>query len=281
MNFDLELTATLEKALAEDFGAVGDLTSNLLLEERQAGSATIVSKESGVVAGLEACGAVFRAVDPNLEVEKVISDGTAATPGDHVLNVHGSARSILAAERTALNFLQRLSGIATLTARFVEQISGTRCKILDTRKTAPGLRLLEKYAVTVGGGHNHRFGLYDMILIKENHIRLGGGIEAAVARIRNSLSLEQRQIQIEVETTSLPEVKVALHAGADRIMLDNMTLAEMKVAVEVIDGRCEVEASGGVDLGSVREIAGTGVDYISVGAITHSARAFDFTLLFN
>lgn len=282
MNFDSQVKKIIQLALSEDLGEIGDLTSNLLLVAGGTDSAKVVSKDAGLVAGLQVCEVVFKTVDPAVSVQLLVSDGTAVEPDDAVLNVQGKARSILAAERTALNFLQRLSGIATETSKFVNQVSGTKCKILDTRKTTPGLRTLEKYAVRVGGGYNHRFGLYDMVLLKENHIKAAGGIEVAVEHIRTGLNKSPHEnCLVEVETTSLAEVKQALQAGANRILLDNMTLEEIRAAVDEVDGQAEIEASGGIDLHSVRAIAEAGVDYISVGALTHSAKALDLSLLFN
>jgi nicotinate-nucleotide pyrophosphorylase (carboxylating) len=218
-------------------------------------------------------------VDESLRFEEIREDGDKISPSDIVLTISGSTRSILTAERTALNFLQRLSGIATLTAQFVERIAGAPATILDTRKTTPGLRALEKYAVRVGGGHNHRLGLFDMILIKENHIAAAGGITKAVAIIRGELEARKLPLAVEVETKTLEEVNEALVLKVDRIMLDNMPVPQIREAVKMVSGRAELEVSGGVTLETVRAIAETDVDYISVGALTHSAPALDLSLL--
>lgn len=227
------------------------------------------------MAGLPVAEVTFRKLDPNMAWEAMKADGQKAAPGQAVAELEGSLRAILTGERTALNFLARMSGIATLTARFVAAVAGFPAKILDTRKTAPGLRVLDKYAVRAGGGCNHRFGLDDGVMLKDNHIRAAGGIERAVSRLRRRAS---PTLKIEVEVTSLAEVEEALRAQADIIMLDNMPAAEMKQAVQRVRGRALVEASGGVTLENVREIAAAGVDLISVGALTHSAKALDLSL---
>jgi nicotinate-nucleotide pyrophosphorylase (carboxylating) len=218
-------------------------------------------------------------VDESLRFEEIREDGDKISPSDIVLTISGSTRSILTAERTALNFLQRLSGIATLTAQFVERIAGAPAKILDTRKTTPGLRALEKYAVRVGGGHNHRLGLFDMILIKDNHIAAAGGVTKAVEIIGEKLETRRLPLTVEVETKNLEEVKEALALKVDRILLDNMSLPQIREAVKLAGGQVELEVSGGVTLATIRAIAETGVDYISVGALTHSAPALDLSLL--
>jgi nicotinate-nucleotide pyrophosphorylase (carboxylating) len=222
---------------------------------------------------------VFRRIDPDMDVEVLAGDGTRVSPGDPVMEIEGSAASILTAERVALNFLQRLSGTATITAAYVAAVRGTGAAILDTRKTTPGMRALEKAAVLAGGGRNHRFGLHDMVLIKENHIAAAGGIPAAVARVRehNSTGLE-----VEVEVTTEDQIRDAIAAGVDRILLDNMAPEQLRSAVGLareLDAEVELEASGGVTLHSVREIASCGVDFVSVGALTHSAPALDLSLL--
>lgn len=227
------------------------------------------------MAGLRVAELTFRKLDPKMAWEAMKADGQKAGPGQTLAELEGSLRAILAGERTALNFLERMSGIATLTARFVAAVAGFPAKILDTRKTAPGLRILDKYAVRVGGGFNHRFGLDDGVMLKDNHIRAAGGIERAVSRLRRRTS---PTLKIEVEVGCLAEVEEALRAQADIIMLDNMPAAEMKQAVQRVRGRALLEASGGVTLENVREIAAAGVDLISVGALTHSAKALDLSL---
>lgn len=227
------------------------------------------------MAGLPVAEMVFRELDKNLNWKARKQDGDCLREGETVVELAGRARAILAGERTALNFLQRMSGIATETRRYVEAVAGTKAKILDTRKTAPGLRVLDKYAVRVGGGCNHRFGLYDGVMLKDNHIAVAGGIEQAVRAVRERVPPGQK---IEVEVTSMAQVEEALGAGAEIIMLDNMPPTEMKKAVQLIEGRALVEASGGITLENVREVAASGADWISVGALTHSVKALDMSL---
>ena len=274
-----DIGSLVRTALAEDVGA-GDFSTDWTVPADRRGRAVIRAKAEGVVAGIEVARAVFAEVDAALEVEVAAGDATAVSPGDVVLRLSGPARAILTGERVALNFLQRLSGIATLTQRYVSAVEGTGARILDTRKTTPGLRSLEKAAVRAGGGHNHRFGLFDMVMIKENHIAAAGGITAAVEAVR---AHNDRGLGVEVEVTDLDELLEALAAGVDRVLLDNMTVPELASAVEVVQGhegrRPETEASGGVSLETVRAIAETGVDFISVGALTHSAPALDLSLL--
>lgn len=274
-----ELRALIEIALQEDVGP-GDYTTLWTVAGDREATAEIVARAPGTLAGSRVAEAVFARVDPSLEVELVASDGDRVEPGALVARIRGSARSILTAERVALNFLQRLSGVATLTRAFVEAVEGTGARILDTRKTTPGMRALEKAAVRAGGGENHRYGLHDMVLIKENHIRAAGGITQAVANVRAANDLG---LAIEVEATNLEEVREAVSAGVERVLLDNMPLPVLREAVEIVDrsgGGIETEASGGVSLETVREIASTGVDFISCGALTHSAPALDLSLLF-
>jgi len=267
------LAAIVAGALAEDIGS-GDITTILTTDPETPGRAVIRSNQEGVLAGALAACIVFTTADPSLEVVSSIMDGARVAAGDTIMRIAGRGTSILTAERTALNFLQRMSGIATLTAEFVRLVEGTRAKITDTRKTAPGLRLTDKLAVRAGGGVNHRFGLYDMILIKDNHIAAAGGITAAVARCAGRTGMT-----VEVETKTPDQVAEALRCpGITRIMLDNFTVDSMREAVRMIGGRVEVEASGNVSLANVRAIAGTGVDFISVGALTHSAPALDLSL---
>lgn len=259
-------------ALKEDIGT-GDITSKLVLPNKLKITAHIVAKEKGILAGIDVAKQVFHAVDKTLRFIPFKRDGAKLAPNTVIAAIRGEARSILTAERTALNFLQHLSGIATLTSQFVTAIKATKAKILDTRKTIPGLRILEKHAVKVGGGENHRFGLYDMVLIKSNHIQIAGGITQALNRVKKA---SRKGLRIEIETKDLNEVREALAANAQLIMLDNMPLTEMQKAVRM--GKAKYEASGGITLKNVRKVAQTGVDYISIGAITHSAKALDIAL---
>jgi nicotinate-nucleotide pyrophosphorylase (carboxylating) len=276
------MSDAVERALAEDLGE-GDLTTRAVVPEGARARAVVSQKEPGVLAGLGVARAVFERVDPALEVELLAPQGEWREPGP-VAEVTGAAASILAAERVALNFLGRLSGVATLTARYVRAVEGTGARILDTRKTTPGLRELEKEAVRAGGGVNHRGGLYDAILVKENHAALAGGVgeatrlalEAAPALAR---AAGRGSLMVEVECATLGEVEDAVAAGVTRILLDNMSPDDLRRAVEIAGGRAELEASGGVTLDTVRAVAETGVDYISVGAVTHSAPALDVSLL--
>ena len=265
----------IKVALAEDLGEAGDITSRAILPSSFNCQAEMVSKDIGMIAGIEVAARVFFLMDPGLTISLKVDDGTMVEPGTHLAVIEGSAQSILAAERTALNFLQHMSGIATQTAQFVEKVRAYPVKILDTRKTTPGLRILEKYAVTVGGGFNHRFGLYDAVLIKENHISAVGGVKKAISLARNSSG---EKIKVEVETENVEQVKEALEAGADIIMLDNMSLESIKEAVEVVNKRVVLEASGGVRLHNVEEIAKTGVDLISTSTLTQSALSLDVSL---
>jgi len=267
----------IDAALAEDVGP-GDFTTLWTVPGDRRAEARVVAKGSGVLAGGEVAAEVFRRVDPSLHVSIALADGAPVEPGTVAMTVRGSARSILTAERTALNFMQRLSGVATVTRRYVRAVEGTGARVIDTRKTTPGMRLLEKAAVLAGGGANHRVGLYDMVMIKDNHIAAAGGIAAAVDAVRRR---NDRALRVEVETTSLDEVREALAAGVDRVMFDNMTPETMRAAVELVRAaspRPETEASGGITLESIRGYAETGVDFISVGALTHSAPALDLSL---
>jgi nicotinate-nucleotide pyrophosphorylase (carboxylating) len=264
---------TVARALAEDVGS-GDLTSVTTVPQAARARAVITQKAPGVVFGLDAAEQTFRALDPEVVVQRLTAEGRWRDGGE-VLRIEGDARALLTAERTALNFLQRLSGVATMAARCVRAVDGTGARILDTRKTTPGLRALEKAAVTAGGATNHRAGLYDAILIKENHAALAGGVGEAVRSAR----AHAPGVPLEVECRTLAEVDEALAAGAPRILLDNMSLAELAGAVRHVAGRAELEASGGVRLETLRDTASTGVDFISVGAITHSAPALDLSLV--
>jgi len=269
----LSVSELVRAALAEDIGP-GDVTSRLTVPARVRAEARIVARKSGVLCGIGVAALVFRTVDPRVRFLPRLKDGTRFRRRAELARVSGPAGSILAAERTALNFLQRLSGIATVTRRYVDAVRGTGTVILDTRKTVPGWRALDKYAVRCGGGRNHRCGLYDMILIKDNHIVAAGSIAAALQRCRNA------RIPVAVEVRTLADLREALAAGARRILLDNMPVARMRAAVRLVSGRCRLEASGGVTLANVRQVARTGVDFISVGAITHSAPAADIALDF-
>jgi nicotinate-nucleotide pyrophosphorylase (carboxylating) len=255
----------------------GDLTTDLLIPASVRSTATMIAKADGVIAGLQIAEAVFRKLDPDVEFIAEISDGDKVRKGDLICTIKGAYRALLTGERLALNFLQRMSGIATETAKYVEEVKDFKAVILDTRKTVPGLRLLDKYAVKAGGGTNHRMGLFDLVMIKDNHISVAGGITKAVEAIRPSIPTH---IKIEVETTTLDEVKEALQAGADIIMLDNMVTETMRKAVRIIDGKAKVEASGNMTIERVKEVASTGVDYISIGALTHSVMALDISLKF-
>ena len=274
-----EVESLIDLALQEDLGDFGDITSNFILNSRKDGQAIIIAKQAGVIAGLPIAERVFKKVNSRLKVQSRVGEGAKVEPSEEIVLISGPLSGILTAERTALNFLQRLSGIATLSAEFVRKTAGTKTKILDTRKTTPGFRMLEKYAVRTGGGHNHRFGLYDMVLIKENHIAAAGGITNAVQQIREKMQNRNLDRQIEVEVRSLTEVEEALNLTIDRMMLDNMSLHEIRETVELVQEKVELEVSGGVNLEAVRAIAEAGVDYISVGALTHSAPAFDLSLL--
>ncbi|RMH95898.1 MAG: carboxylating nicotinate-nucleotide diphosphorylase [Calditrichaeota bacterium] len=264
----------IDRALREDVGS-GDVTTEALFSPAERARAYFLAKQAGVIAGLPLAERVFRRLDAGIRFTLLVEEGERVSPHTRLANLEGSCRTILTGERLALNILQHLSGIATLTAAFVEAVAGLPVKILDTRKTHPGLRVFEKYAVAVGGGVNHRMGLYDGVMIKDNHIQLAGSITAAVERIRR---VHGDKFPIEVEAATLPEVEEALRAGADIIMLDNMDVETMRQAVKMIGGRAKTEASGGITLERVRAIAETGVDMISVGALTHSARALDISL---
>jgi len=267
----------VDLALNEDRGT-GDVTTNWTVTARARAEARIVAKESGAIAGLEIARAVFVRVDPRVELEAKVHDGDRVSLGDVVCTLHGPARAVLTGERTALNFLQRLSGIATLTRAYVDEVAGTNARILDTRKTTPGWRTLEKAAVRAGGGANHRYGLHDMVLLKENHIAMAGGIAAALEMVA---SQNRGRIPVEIEVRNLDELEQAIHAGAERVMLDNMTLDEMSGAVErarAAKRPPRLEASGNMTLDRVRAVAETGVDDISVGALTHSAVALDLSM---
>jgi nicotinate-nucleotide pyrophosphorylase (carboxylating) len=271
-----EIDRIIRTALAEDIGW-GDITTRACIAPGSQSRAELVAKEDFILAGIDVAAQVFTAVDAAVSFEKLREDGRSIRRGEVFAWIKGASASLLQGERVALNLLQRMSGIATLTGLFVEAVDGTGARIVDTRKTTPGLRYLEKYAVRAGGGQNHRYALCDGILIKENHIHAAGGVTAAIQRAKVAAP---HTIKVEVETTTMAEVEEALLAGADIILLDNMTLDELRQAVKLVDGRALTEASGGVNLKGVRAIAETGVDLISVGALTHSYRAVDISLLF-
>ncbi len=275
---DSKISRLIEQALFEDIG-FGDLTSESLIPEEQQSRAILLAKENGILSGIELVKIIFSTVDGAVTCEADYADGAMFSAGSVIAEINGPTRSILLGERVALNFLQRMSGIATLTHKFIHAVAGTKAKITDTRKTVPGLRMLDKQAVLDGGGVNHRFGLDQMILIKDNHIAAAGSISNAIKKCKAHLSGNNIDVKIEVETTSLEQVKDALAiGGVDRIMLDNFSLDAMREAVQCINHNVEVEASGGVNLQTVRAIAETGVDFISVGALTHSPRALDISL---
>lgn len=273
---DLEINAArvlIDLALAEDV-AGGDITTDNLIPASSRRKAKMIAKADGVVAGLEVAEMVFRSLDKELIWDVKIIDGASVSKGDVIVEFEGTYRSLLTGERTALNFLQRMSGIATMSKMYADAVKDYKTEILDTRKTLPGFRLLDKYAVKTGGSSNHRIGLYDMVMIKDNHIEVAGGITQAVNEIRPRISTG---IKIEVETCTLEQVQEAIEVGADIIMLDNMDNETMKKAVEMIAGRAKVEASGNMTLERLREVASTGVDYISIGALTHSVQALDIS----
>jgi nicotinate-nucleotide pyrophosphorylase (carboxylating) len=272
--YELQYLPLVKAALLEDMRS-GDVTTDALIPEGTPATATMNFREAGVLCGIDLARVAFEELDCLANIELLAQDGASIEAGTGVLRVEGEARAVLTAERVALNFVQRLSGVATLTQRFVRAVEGTRAQIVDTRKTTPGLRLLEKYAVRCGGGGNHRFALDDLILIKDNHVALCGGIAEAVRRARE---YSGHAVKIEVECDTLEQVTQAADAGADIILLDNMTPDELKNAVQRIDGRAVSEASGGVNMNTVRAIAESGVDIISIGALTHSARALDIGL---
>lgn len=260
-------------AYAEDIGD-GDITTNNLIDPEETKTARFVAKEAGVIAGLPVAEMVFRKFDKNLEWNALKPDGSEVVPGDIIAEFKGNYRALLTGERKALNFLQRLSGIASYAHLCMKEIEGTKVEILDTRKTLPGYRYLDKYAVRMGGASNHRFGLYDMVMIKDNHIQVAGGITNAVNAIRKRIP---KSIKIEVETTTIEQVKEALAADVDIIMLDNMSTDQMKECVKIIDRRSKIEASGNMTIKRIQKVAHTGVDYISIGALTHSVKALDIS----
>ncbi len=271
--FPEEAIACLKRALAEDIGS-GDATTNSIVSADATLTAQIIAKQEGVVAGLDIAEKVFLLLDERVSFKSHVIEGSTVTHGAILADLSGPARALLTGERTALNFLGRMSGIATLTRQFVDAVAGTRAKILDTRKTAPGLRLIDKLAVRRGGGQNHRTGLFDLILIKDNHIDFAGSLAQAVQRARDAGT----QLEIEVEARTIADVKDLMDLGVERILLDNMPVEVMREAVALCSGRASLEASGNVTLETVRAIAETGVDYISAGALTHSPKVFDVSL---
>ena len=282
MSLDMEkVRALVRLALKEDIGK-GDITSKLTVPKPAQALALIMAKEDAVIAGLPVAKLVYEIVDPALAFDGLLQDGSRVEYGDILVKIQGSARSILAGERVALNFLQHLSGVATLTAKYVEQVQGTSAKILDTRKTLPGFRVLDKYAVRMGGGTNHRMGLYDMVLIKSNHVELAGGIGNAIRKIKRS---NGKGTKVVAEVRNLNEATEALFASPDRLLLDNMSLDKIRDVVALVETsnrarevKTDLEVSGGINLDNVRAIAQTGVNFVSVGALTHSARAVDLSL---
>jgi len=268
----------IELALKEDIGD-GDHSALSTIPADARGAARLLVKADGVLAGMDLARFIIQRFDPDLNMRPFMEDGARVNVGDVAFTLMGPARSILTIERLVLNFMQRMSGIATQTHRYVEAVEGTGCKVLDTRKTTPGMRALEKWAVRIGGGHNHRNGLYDMIMIKDNHADFAGGIPKAIAAAHAYLTMKGMDLPIEVETRNMKEVEqVLLTGGVQRIMLDNFTPEQLKVAVDRIGGRYETEASGGINLSSIRSFAVTGVDMISVGALTHSVTSLDLSL---
>lgn len=263
-------------ALAEDLGETGDVTSQAVLPETQKIRGRIIAKQAGTIAGVPLVVGTYDRIDPELHFLQHVDEGERVEPGTVICEIFGNGRSVLAGERIALNFLQRLSGIATLTAAYVEAVAGTECIILDTRKTTPGMRQLEKYAVSMGGGHNHRMGLYDEVLVKDNHIDAAGSVTAAVQAVLASPAA--RDLPIVVEVRTLDELAEALRLPVTRVLLDNMNEAQLRAAVTLSDGRVPLEASGNMTLDRVRVVAETGVQYISVGALTHSAPALDLSM---
>ena len=265
----------IEVALHEDLGLAGDITGNAVLGADETMSSSITARQAGTIAGLPLALATFKALDPQINLKKKMSDGDKVKPGDVVLIIKGNSRAILAAERVALNYLCHLSGVASLTQKFVQQTSGTNAAICCTRKTLPGLRAFQKYAVRAGGGQNHRYGLDQALLIKDNHIASAGGIKQALEQVKK---LASHMVRIEIEVDTLAQLKTVMNYKVDAVLLDNMEPAQLEKAVALVDGRAITEASGGVNLQTVKEIAQSGVDLISVGALTHSAPVFDLGL---
>jgi nicotinate-nucleotide pyrophosphorylase (carboxylating) len=265
----------VRNALIEDLGLAGDITSTAVIPAEHRSRLALVSRSTGAIAGLDAAELAFQLVDPVVSMIRHIQDGSAVKPGDVIATIEGPSRALLTAERTALNFLGHLSGIATVTCGLVEAISGTKASVVCTRKTTPGLRALEKYAVRAGGGMNHRFALHDAVLIKDNHLAIAGGIDEAIRRARESVG---HLVKIEVEVDTLDQLREAMETGVDAVLLDNMTPAQLRTSVEFVAGRAITEASGNINPTTAAEIAASGVDLISVGWITHSAPVLDIGL---
>lgn len=273
------INSLIKVSLEEDLDESGDVTSDAILHDKQYGSAKIIARQNGIFCGGFVIKMVYDYIDSLLKVNLMVNEGDLLTKNQDVIIITGSIKNILIGERTALNFLARMSGISTLTHNFKKELEGSLIQILDTRKTLPGWRYIDKYAVVVGGGRNHRIGLFDMVLIKENHIAAAGSITNAVTLCRKYLKEKKLKLMIEVETRNLQEVKEALNLGVDRIMLDNMDLDQIKEAVELVNKKVEVEISGGVTYSNIKSYYNTGVDFISIGQLTHSAHAFDYSLL--
>lgn len=272
------INSLLELAFAEDIGD-GDHTTLCSIPASEVGSSKLLIKEEGILAGVDVAKDVFHKFDPELKVEVFIEDGAHVKPGDVAFVVTGKVQSLLQTERLVLNLMQRMSGIATITNKYVKLLEGTKTKVLDTRKTTPGLRMLEKQAVKIGGGENHRIGLFDMILLKDNHVDFAGGIKNAITRAKQYLKEKNKDLKIEIEVRNFEELNEALNVGGvDRIMLDNFTVEDTRKAVDIVNGRVELESSGGITFETIRDYAVTGVDYVSVGALTHSVKSLDMSL---
>lgn len=267
----------IDLSFAEDIGD-GDHTTLCCIPEEARGKSRMIIKEEGILAGVKIAEEVFNRFDSTLKVEILINDGTKVKPGDVAMVVEGSVRSLLQTERLMLNIVQRMSGIATITHKYMELLKGTKAKVLDTRKTTPGMRILEKMAVKIGGGENHRIGLFDMILLKDNHVDFAGGISNAIDRCHEYLEAKSKDLKIEIEVRSIDELNQVLeHGGVNRIMLDNFSVESTRTAVDLIGGKYEIESSGGITLDTIRSYAECGVDYISVGALTHSVKSLDIS----
>ena len=267
----------IDLSFAEDIGD-GDHTTLCCIPEEARGKSRMIIKEEGILAGVKIAEEVFNRFDSTLKVEILINDGTKVKPGDVAMVVEGSVRSLLQTERLMLNIVQRMSGIATITHKYMELLKGTKAKVLDTRKTTPGMRILEKMAVKIGGGENHRIGLFDMILLKDNHVDFAGGISNAIDRCHEYLNSKNKDLKIEIEVRSIDELNQVLeHGGVNRIMLDNFSVEKTRMAVDLISGKYEIESSGGITLDTIRNYAECGVDYISVGALTHSVKSLDIS----
>lgn len=278
--FDKEqnINRIIDIAIAEDIGD-GDHSTLACVPKGAIGKAKLLVKEAGVIAGVKIAKNIFHKIDPDLKLEFYINDGAKVKTGDIVFEVEGSSHSILQAERLVLNFMQRMSGIATNTNRYVEKLNGLKTKVLDTRKTTPGMRVLEKMAVKIGGGENHRMGLYDMIMIKDNHIDFAGGIEKAIEKIQNYLEKYGKRIPVEIEVRNMEELSQVMKTGwVDRIMLDNFTIEKTREAVQIINEKYETESSGGINLETIRGYAECGVDFVSVGELTHQIKSIDLSL---